>query len=103
MAKQKFDGILEAVRVDEEGQLQIARIFERHGVIFSDRFLVDRDDFIKRIKGGKKFAMGVRQYKMGSLFTTGEQIQIVSSQGKDVVVVGTTSGDKDQLNSVPRF
>ena len=103
MAKQKFDGILEAVRVDEDGQLQIARIFERRGVIFSDRFLVDRDDFIKRIKGGKKFAMGVRQYKMGSSFTTGEQIQIVSSQGKDVVVVGTTSGDKDHLISVPRF
>ena len=103
MAKQKFDAILEAVRVNEDGQLQIARIFERRGVVFSDYFLVERDDLIKRIKDGKKIMTGKRQYKMGSVFEPGEQVQIVSSQGKDVVVVGAASGDKDQINSVPRF
>lgn len=103
MAKQKFDAILEAVRVDEDGQLQIARIFERRGVVFSDYFLVERDDLIKRIKDGKKIMTGKRQYKMGSVFEPGEQVQIISSQGKDVVVVGTASGDKDHIHSVPRF
>ncbi|MBW6472384.1 MAG: hypothetical protein K0B14_04610 [Anaerolineaceae bacterium] len=103
MAKKKFDAILSAVRVDEEGQVQLARIFERHGVVFSDHFLIDRDDLIKRIKGGQKIVTGKRQYKMGSVFDTGEDVQVVSSKGKDLLSVGSGEADKDHLQSVPRF
>ena len=103
MARNKFDGILAAVRVNEDGRLEIARIFERHGVVFSDHFLVDRDNLIKRIKGGQKFLTGKRQYKMGSRFDTGEEVRVVSSQGKDYLVVGAVDADRDQLQLVPRF
>jgi len=103
MAKKKFDAILEAVRVDEDGQVQLARIFERHGVIFSDHFLIDRDDLIKRINSGQKILTGKRQYKMGSVFDTGEDVRVVSSKGKDLLSVGSGDADKDHLQSVPRF
>ncbi len=103
MAKSKYDGILEAVRLSEDGQVQIARIFERRGPIFSDRFLVDRDDLIGRIKSGQKFLTGKRLYKMGSMFHTGDDIRVVSSKGNEVLVVGGGEAEKDTLQSVPRF
>ena len=103
MAKIKFDGILTAVRLDETGELLTARIFERRGVIFSDHFLIDRDDLINRIKKGQKFLTGIRQYKMGSSFDTGEAVRVVSSKGKEMLVVGSGETDKDNLRSVPQF
>jgi D-arabinose 5-phosphate isomerase GutQ len=103
MAKNKYDAVLEAMRVDENGQLILARIFERKGVIFSDHFLVERDQLIQRLKSGQKILTGKRQYKMGSVFDTGEEVRVVSSNGKDILVVGSESGNQDHLNSVPRF
>ncbi len=103
MAKNKFDGIVEAVRLSDDGQVQIARIFERRGPIFSDRFLVDRDDLIKRIKNGQKFLTGKRQYKMGSTFHTGEDVRVVTTSGNEFLMVGDGEAQKDTLQSVPRF
>lgn len=103
MAKKKFDAILEAVRFDENGQVQLARIFERYGVVNSDHFLISRDDLIKRINSGQKILTGKRQYKMGSSFDTGEDVLVVSSKGKEVLAVGSGEADKDHLQFVPRF
>lgn len=103
MAKKKFDAILEAVRVDDDGQVQLARIYERHGVVFSDHFLIGRDDLISRINSGQKILTGKRQYKMGSVFDTGEDVRVVSSKGKEVLAVGSGESEKDHLQSVPRF
>jgi tRNA U55 pseudouridine synthase TruB len=103
MAKKKYDAVLEAMRVDEDGQLQIARIFERMGVVFSDYFLVDRDQLIQRLKNGQKILTGKRQYKMGSVFDTGDEVRVISSNGNDVLVVGSESDNQDHLKSVPRF
>lgn len=103
MAKNKYDAVLEAMRVDENGQLALARIYERKGVIFSDYFLVDRDQLIQRLKSGQKILTGKRQYKMGSVFDTGDEVKVITSNEKDVLVVGSESSSQDQLNSVPRF
>jgi hypothetical protein len=103
MAKNKYDAVLEAMRVDEDGQLELARIYERKGVIFSDYFLVEREQLIQRLKSGQKILTGKRQHKMGSVFDTGEEVRVVSSNGKDILVVGSESSNQDQLNSVPRF
>ncbi len=103
MAKKKFDAILEAVRVDEDGQLQLAHIFERRGAVFSDHFLINRVDLIKRINSGQKILTGKRQYKMGSVFDTGDDVRVVSSKGKEVLAVGSGEAEKDYLQSVPKF
>lgn len=103
MAKNKFDAILEAIHLDTDGQLKTARIFERRGPIFSDHFLISRDDLIKRIKDGEVFLTGKRKAYMGSVFETGDEVRIVSSQGKEVVTVGNGDASKDQLQSVPHF
>ena len=103
MAKIKYDAILEAVHLDADGQLKTARIFEKRGPIFTDHFLITRDELIKRIKDGEIFLTGKRQAYMGSVFDTGEKVRVVTSQGKEVVTVGSDDASKDQLQTVPHF
>lgn len=103
MAKNKFDAIVEAVHLDADGQLKTARIYEKRGPIFTDHFLVSRDDLIKRIKDGEVFLTGKRQAFMGSVFDTGEEVRVVSSQGNEFVTVGKGDASKDQLQTVPHF
>jgi hypothetical protein len=103
MAKKKFDAVLEAVRLDKDGQLQLARIYDRKGIVFTDHFLVDRDQLIQRLKNGQLILSGKRQPKMGSLFDTGEEVRLITTNGKDVLVVGSGTSDRDQFDKIPRF
>lgn len=103
MAKKKIDAVLESVRLEDDGQLQVARIYERRGVIFSDYFLVDREQLIQRLKSGKKIFTGTRQPKMGSVFDTYDEIRLTTSNGKDNLLAGSLSNEKDFLASLPRF
>ena len=103
MAKEKFDGIVEAIRLDENGQLKIARIYERRGAVVSDHFLVDRDTLISKLKQGQKFYSGKRIYKMGSDFETGHQLHVVSSNGQEAITVGEKDVQKDNLEGLPIF
>ncbi len=103
MAKKKIDAVLESVRLEEDGQLQWARIYERRGSIFSDHFLVDRDQLVQRLKSGQKIFTGKRQPKMGSVFDTFDEIRLSSSDGKELFVAGSLSKEKDFLTSLPRF
>ena len=50
MAK-KFDGVIEAVRY-KNGQIEVVRAFERRGATFTDRIMLKRDEFLKRLKKG---------------------------------------------------
>lgn len=103
MAKKKIDAVLESVRLEEDGQLQWARIYERRGIIFTDHFLVDREQLVQRLKSGKKIFTGKRQPKMGSVFDTFDEIRLTTSDGKELMVAGSLSNEKDFLTSLPRF
>lgn len=103
MAKIKYDGILEAVHLDADGQVEIARIYEKRGAVFSDRFLVSRDELIKRINKGQKFLLGTRIPKTGSVFNTSEPVRVVSVDGKENLQVGEGDAKGDLLTNVPRF
>ena len=53
MAK-KFDGVIEAVRYNPDGQIALVRGYELRGVTYSDRVLLDRNTLVERLKEGKK-------------------------------------------------
>jgi hypothetical protein len=100
MAK-KFDGIIEAVHY-KNGQIVTARVYERRGASFSDRFLIDRKDLIERIKSGKKFLTGSRREFLASEFEVGKPVLVVSRDGKEFL--STREGaDRDELEQVPVF
>jgi hypothetical protein len=103
MAKNKFDGIVEAVRLDENGKLISARMYEKKGFVFSDHFIVDRDHLLKRLKEGQQILTGKRLYKLGSEFETGEAINLVSQGGDDYIALGGQNTSKDSLEGIPHF
>ncbi len=101
MAKQKYDGVVEAVRYDPSGQIEWVRAYEWRGAAFSDRVLIDRSDFIAQLKAGKRFLVGKRVPYLGGTFETAFQIQLATRNGGEIIVAGNTSGDHDHLEGVP--
>ena len=100
MAK-KFDGVIEAVHY-KNGQIVTVRAYERRGATFSDRVLIDRKDFLERVKSGKQFVTGSRKELLASTFEQGKPVKVVSRDGKEYI--STRDGaDRDELELVPVF
>jgi hypothetical protein len=104
MASKKFDGVVEAVRYAPDGNIALARVYERRGPTFSDRVLLSRDDLIERIKAKKRFYIGRRTPYLASTFETGDQmVTLAGDSGKEVIRVGKGAGQNDLLEGAPLF
>ncbi|MAT41285.1 MAG: hypothetical protein CL609_03010 [Anaerolineaceae bacterium] len=103
MAKNKFDSVIEAIRVSTDGELMLARLYDRRGAVFSDHKLVNRADLIKRLQEGQTILCGSRIQFLGSEFDTGKKLHLVSTQGKSVIVLGEGQPQQDQLTGIPHF
>jgi len=97
----KFDGVIEAVRY-KNGQIVTVRAYERRGATFSDRVLLDRKEFLERIKNGTHFVTGSRKELLASTFETGKPVQVISHDGKEIIST-REDADRDQLEQVPVF
>jgi hypothetical protein len=107
MAKDKFDSVVEAIRIDDDGQLVLARLYDRRGVVFSDHKLVKRDQLINRLKEGQTILCGSRILFKGSKFDTGKTLHLVERDGKSLLMLGEGQVEsitrQDQLTGLPRF
>jgi hypothetical protein len=103
MAKNKFDGIVEAVRLDENGKLISARMFEKRGAVFSDHFIIDRHHLLSRLKDGQQILVGKRLYKMGSEFEAGQTLNRVSQGADEFIQLGGNQSGADNLAGIPHF
>ena len=99
----KFDGVIEAVRYSRNGQISLVRVYERRGVTFSDRVLLDRKTLSERIKDRKIFVTGQRKEYWGSTFETGKQVKLTTNNGKDFLSTSETSSQRDELEETPAF
>ena len=100
MAK-KVDGVIEAVRY-KNGQVVMARAYERRGAAFSDRLMLDRRELLERLKTGKKFVTGVRKALWAGTFDEGKTVQIVTREGKEFIAT-RADADRDDLEPAPVF
>jgi hypothetical protein len=100
MAK-KFDGIIEAVRY-KNGQIVLARAYERRGTAFSDRVLLDRKELLERLKNNKKFFTGIRKEFWAGSFEEGKPVQLLNRDGKEVIATHDQA-DHDELEQTPVF
>jgi hypothetical protein len=101
MAKVKYDGVLEAAHFKPDGQLDWVRVYERHGVVFSDRILLGRQAFIEQLEKRKRFVVGKRIQYMGGKFDVSRPVHLLKQDGKEIIVVGEAQVDKDTLTGVP--
>jgi hypothetical protein len=101
MAKLKFDGVIEAVHYNEDGQVNWVRAFLRRGPTWSDRILIDRTKLLEQIKAGKRYVAGRRVSKLAGTFEVNGLIQRVERSGGEFLVIGANQSDKDCLEGVP--
>ena len=96
MANMKFDGLIEAVRYDSDGKIELVRAYERRGATFSDVILINRANLVTRLKNGQKFVTGSRKEFLGSTFNAGKSVKLSG----DVITTGNNV-TQDQLDEVP--
>jgi len=101
MARTKYDGIVQAVRYGEEGQILWVRAFLRRGPTWSDSLLIDRKALVDKLKSGKQFVIGKRVELMASTFETSSPIRLVMKNGQEILVAGEPGGEKDCLEGAP--
>jgi len=99
----KYDGIVEAVRYDADGQIAVVRIYERRGPTWSDRILISRDALVERMKSGKKFYAGTRKTHLAGTFEVNAELRLAGKPGEEVVVTRSSQSDCDRLDGVPVF
>jgi hypothetical protein len=100
MAKQKFDGVIEAVHYSRNGQIDFVRAYERRGVAFSDCVLLDRKTLLERLKTHKRFVTGERRPLLGGTFESGRDVSLLTHDGREFV--STRAGAmEDTLEGVP--
>ena len=102
MAK-KFDGVIEAVRYNPDGQIALVRAYVLRGVTYSDRVLLDRDTLLERVKEGKKFITGQRKEYWASTFEFGKAVKALNKDGKDFLTTRDIASQRDELEETPAF
>jgi hypothetical protein len=99
LANKKLDGIIEAVRFAADGNIALVRIYERHGAVWSDHFLLQRNELAEQLKQGKRYAIGERKNLFGSVFNTGSTVCELNG----IILLQGQKSDKDLLTGVPVF
>ena len=103
MASDKVDGVIETVRYDPEGRVEVVRMFERRGATWSDRVLLSRDEIVRRMKKGQQIYTGSRIPQMGGTFAFGKPLRLRRVNGKEILLAGFGDTDRDMLDGVPLF
>ena len=99
MAREIFDGIIEAVRYTPEGLIGMVRAYQRRGAVWSDHILLGRMELMEKLQNGKRFVTGRRKNLLGNVFETGRVVQM----GNEYIFTKGQSSQRDLLAGVPLF
>ena len=103
MAKVDYDGVVQAVHYDNQGQVMWVRAFLRRGPIWSDYVMIDRDDLVDNIKSGVRCRTGERLQYLGGTFETSFPVELVKVNNHEVLVAGDGQAKTDSLVGVPQI
>ncbi|GAP20464.1 hypothetical protein [Leptolinea tardivitalis] len=103
MANKKIDGVIEAVRYNSEGLVELVRGYEKRGPVYSDRILFTRDQLLQRLRTGKKFYVGERIPLLASTFKLGNPISLSDSTGFEVIQSEASRIIRDYIPDAPLF
>ena len=102
MTRVKYDGVIEAVRYTSAGQIEMVRMYERRGFVFSDGILLDREALVVKISQGRQFVTGQRKPFVANMFETGKFLHL-SSGVNPIITTKDQAGSQDFLANVPIF
>jgi hypothetical protein len=101
MAKVEYDGVVQAVHYDNDGQVMWVRAFLRRGAVWSDFIQLNRDDLVDKINSGLRFRTGERVQYVGGTFETTFPVELVKVNNHEVLVAGDGQAESDSLAGVP--
>lgn len=101
MAKQKIDGVVEAVHYGNDGNIQWLRMFKKRGFVFSDSVIVKRQDLVQFLEDRKIIFSGRRIPLRGSEFETDKQLRLKEVNNHKIVITESVSNTHDHLDGVP--
>jgi hypothetical protein len=97
----RFDGVIEAVRYNRQGNIQWVRAYQRRGPTWSDHVLLGREDLLQQIKSRKRYFTGRRILNQGSEFELGRRVVLTGNgQGEHIVTENSSANNKDRLEGV---
>ena len=100
----KFDGVVEAVRYTQKGEIDWVRVYERRGPTWSDHFLLERGELLARLKNGKRFYTGKRINYMASEFELDQKVRVEKQNGNEIIISEKTIQKSiDHLDGVPEL
>lgn len=97
----KYDLIVEAVHYKPAGEIEWVRAYERRGPAYSDHVIIPRQEFILKLKAGKKACSGQRVPLMAGTFQTALPISIREVNGKTIIISEGVQASQDKLVDVP--
>ena len=100
MTHLKFDGVIEAVRYDRDGKISVVRTYLRHGAVWADHIIMDRNDLIENLNNGKRFVTGNRKENLGNVFETRTGVHLVKGH---VITDGQAAAPRDMLAGLSVF
>jgi hypothetical protein len=101
MAKTNYDGVIQAVRYDDHGQVLWVRAFLRRGPIWSDHIQLDRMELIDKLNSGLKLMTGKRVSYYGGTFETSNLVRVVKKNSHEILIAGDVDAETDNLEGVP--
>ncbi len=99
MPPKKIDYIIEAIRYTPDGKIDLVRLYQRRGAIWTDSFLLSRAALVQHLDQGKQVYTGRRLQYLGSQLEPGKQVHI--EQG--VLSTEGQAGAYDLLPGLPVF
>ena len=99
--KKSYDGVVVAARYTHQGKIDWVRAYERHGFVFSDRVMMDRETLVGHIREGKRFKTGERMAYQGNDFRINADIRLIENDGDSVIVAGEMLSKQDSLGNLP--
>ena len=98
----RLDLVLTAMRLQpQDGQLQLARGYERRGVVWSDVRLFERGELLERLRGGARVAVGRVRALPGDFETRG-RVQLRGKGPEARLALEGANGSTEALD-LPRF
>jgi hypothetical protein len=101
VTKVKYDGVIDAVHYQPDGQVDWVRAYLRRGPTYSDHVLVRRRGLVDYLKSGKKFVVGDRVPQMAGTFHVTTPIRLILRAGREVLVTGDSQAEHDLLDGAP--
>ena len=100
-SRPKYEGVVDAVHYDADGNIDWVRAYERRGPTWSDHVLLDRAKLIERLKAGKRFYSGKRIPFRAGEFEVDLPLNLVQTDSGEILVTGDLKTSQDQLAGVP--